>query len=414
MNVILLAGGRGSRSENPRLPKILQEIAPGVTLLDHWVQLLGNQGFRKLELILGHEHQQISLLLGQMDLPRELEVSYQVDDQLSGTTNAVLYSKFHGEQSLVLMADTLSFLDYEKALSGFKPSAAQVAFLAHKNSHLFDSDAVELSPDGKCKQFYRKRESRNSENLLALTGGVLLGAESWKALGELPTKGDIVHDLFDSIPISEIHVAPFVGLSMDCGTPDRLQKARNLYSFWIARDSFPVVVLDRDGTLVPDLPEGRVPNKTLFMDANDAQAIARVNAAGIPVFMVTNQPAIAKGWITFSDVERVHSEIEQELAKFGAWIDEIVFCPHHPEKGHPGEVPELKIECHCRKPNVGMMERLIAKYQLQACEIWVIGDSDTDQDFARNNGASFIHVEHGSENSIAFALGRMMRDWNSQ
>jgi histidinol-phosphate phosphatase family protein len=414
VNIILLAGGRGSRSENPQLPKILQEIAPGVTLLDHWIQLLGKQEFRKIELILGHEHQQISKHLRQMDIPSEMEVSHQIDNRLSGTSNAVLYSKFYGEQSLVLMGDTLSFLDYKKVLSGYAPNAAKAAFLAHKNSHLFDSDSVELSKNGECLQFFRKRESNGFDNLLALTGGVLLGSEAWKALSELSARGDIVHDLFSVIPIAEIHIAPFVGLSMDCGTPGRLQKARNLFSFWSTRPRFPVVVLDRDGTLIPDLPQGRLPESSLFIDSRDALAIASINETGVPVFMTTNQPALAKGWITFSDIESVHRSMGLELAKYGAWLDDILFCPHHPEAGHSGEVPEFKIECQCRKPAPGMLDRLISKYQLQNCEIWVLGDSDVDREFAWNTSANFIRVEHGGERSLAMGLERIMRDWNCE
>lgn len=412
MNIILLAGGRGSRSENPQLPKVLQELTPGVTILDHWIQLLANQGFKKLELILGHEHQQISARLDERGVPPELEVTRTIDDRLSGTTNAVLYSQFFGEQSLVLMADTLSFLDYGKVLSNFDPKASQVAFLAHKNSHFFDSDIVEISRDGLVRSFYKKRESGNFHNVLALTGGVLLGPDAWGELEQLQEKGDLVHDLFSTIPLSRIHVAPFVGLSMDCGTSQRLERARNLYSFWMARENFPVVILDRDGTLVRDIPAGRLPGFPLEIDPRDAEAISRINEYGIPVFMVTNQPAIAKGWITSSDVEEVHASIELELAKYGAWLDDIVYCPHHPESGHPGELPELKIECSCRKPNTELLKRLIAKYQLQGCDIWVVGDSEVDKAFASKSSAKFIRAEHMSEGNIAAAVEGMMNDWN--
>ena len=412
MKVILLAGGRGSRSENPRLPKVLQEIAPKWTILDHWIQLLGEQGFKKLDIVLGHGSQQVRSHLLHSKLRTELEISHQVDDQLSGTTNAALCSRFYGERSLVLMADTLSFLDYKRVLSRAQPSDNKVVFLAHKNSHLFDSDTVELSKDGSLQSFHRKQESTNLNDALALSGGVLLGRDAWAALRKASTRGDIVHDLFKAIPLSKIQVVPFVGLSMDCGTPNRLKKARKLYPFWKNRESLPSVVLDRDGTLIPDLPQGRRPSDDLHIDPRDAQAIASLNEAGIPVFMATNQPAIAKGWITPSDVERVHAGIEIELARFGAWLDDIVYCPHYPVHGFPHEVLELKIECACRKPNTGMMERLLSKFHLNSSDVWVIGDSNADQEFAINSSAKFVRAEHGSPSNIAAALEGIMRDWN--
>lgn len=413
MKVILLAGGRGSRSSDPLLPKILQELTPGWTLLDHWIELLENQGFKNLELVLGHGERQVRSHLRKTQSTSNLEISFVVDDQLSGTANALMYSKCFGQKSLVLMADTLSFLNYEKILAGINLQETQVAFLAHKNSHMFDSDSVELSKDGSVQGFHKKGEAVNLNNSLALTGGFFLNSEAWIALDKLKEKGDVVHDLFREIPTASVRVLPFVGLSMDCGTPARLSKAKNLYSIWRNKDSVPIVVLDRDGTLVPDLPQGRSPSTKLSIESSDALAIARANELGIPVFMVTNQPAIAKGWVSESDVERVHVELTQELAKFSAWIDEIVFCPHYPVGGFPGELTHLKTECHCRKPKTGLMEYLKTKYHLQGCEIWMIGDSDVDEAFANNCGARFVRVKHGSATGVASGLEGLLGDWNS-
>ena len=69
---------------------------------------------------------------------------------------------------------------------------------------------------------------------------------------------------------------------------------------------------------------------------------------GHKVIIVTNQGDIIKGFKTDEDFRLSISGLEKELWTCGAWIDDYFYCPHHPEKGFPGEVPELKVHCECR------------------------------------------------------------------
>jgi histidinol phosphatase-like enzyme len=76
-------------------------------------------------------------------------------------------------------------------------------------------------------------------------------------------------------------------------------------------------------------------------------------------------------------------------------VDRIYWCPHHPEKGFPGERAELKIECECRKPKIGMIERAARELNLDLSKSWMIGDTTTDVQTARNAGLRSVLVRTG-------------------
>ena len=153
----------------------------------------------------------------------------------------------------------------------------------------------------------------------------------------------------------------------------------------------PAIFVDRDGTIVDDLPQGRLDVAADELRGPASQLLLEAKKNGIPVFLVTNQPAIAKGRISESDVYRVHNRIQELLvSSIGECFDEIVFCPHHPESGHEGEIAHLKTECMCRKPRAGMLYDLAKRHNLDLVKSLVVGDSQADHLLAKNVGASFI------------------------
>ena len=94
--------------------------------------------------------------------------------------------------------------------------------------------------------------------------------------------------------------------------------------------------------------------------------------------MVTNQPVIAKGFCDEAELQRIHNKMETLLGREHAFLDRIYFCPHHPEKGFAGERPELKIDCDCRKPKIGMIQKAVADLNIDLKQSWLIGDTTTD------------------------------------
>jgi histidinol-phosphate phosphatase family protein len=91
----------------------------------------------------------------------------------------------------------------------------------------------------------------------------------------------------------------------------------------------------------------------------------------------------------------MHQKMEMLLGDHHAFVDRIYYCPHHPDKGFAGERPELKIPCDCRKPAIGMVERGRQALHIDPAQSWLIGDSTTDMQTARNAGLRSILVGTG-------------------
>jgi D-glycero-D-manno-heptose 1,7-bisphosphate phosphatase len=128
--------------------------------------------------------------------------------------------------------------------------------------------------------------------------------------------------------------------------------------------SHPAVFLDRDGTLIEDAHYIGSPDRVALLPGA-AEAVRRLNEAGWPVIVVTNQSGIARGLFTHADYERVRDRVNALLAVKGARIDDTRICPHHPEFTGP---------CECRKPGTLLFREAARAHDLDVARSWYIGD----------------------------------------
>ena len=155
------------------------------------------------------------------------------------------------------------------------------------------------------------------------------------------------------------------------------------------------VFMDRDGVLNQKMPEGHyVTSWNEFHPLPKvAEAIGRMNKAGLRVLVVSNQRGIAKGLYAIADVQAIHSRFQDLLKSHGAEVDGFYFCPH--DKG----------QCNCRKPLPGLFEQAVAEFpEITSASSAMIGDSLSDIEFGRRLGmfTVFIHgdperQQHGVE-----------------
>lgn len=133
------------------------------------------------------------------------------------------------------------------------------------------------------------------------------------------------------------------------------------------------VFFDRDNTLTVD--RGYTHRLEDFQWISGApKAVKMLNDMGVLVFLVTNQAGVARGYFKCEDVERFNKHLEKELVKYGAHLDDVKYCPHHID----GVVEAYRKKCSCRKPEPGMILRLIDKWGLDPGRCMLIGDSVTD------------------------------------
>ncbi len=149
----------------------------------------------------------------------------------------------------------------------------------------------------------------------------------------------------------------------------------------------PGVLLDRDGTIIVDHGYVGSIERVEFIDGA-VEAIARLNRAGLPVAVLTNQAGVARGLYTVDDVHAVHRHIDAELALAGAHVDAWLFCPYHRE----GTVEGFARASADRKPAPGMAWAAAEELGLDLAASWMVGDSDADVGLARAIGARAVRV----------------------
>lgn len=153
----------------------------------------------------------------------------------------------------------------------------------------------------------------------------------------------------------------------------------------------PALFCDRDGVLIEEVGYIRDPVDVRLI-AGVGAAIARFNAAGIPVVSVSNQSGVARGLITITQVEAVQARMIELLAAEGAKLAGLYYAPHHPD----GTVPEFTGESEDRKPRPGMLLKAARALPIDLGRSWMVGDRVTDLEAGWNAGvAGTVLVETG-------------------
>lgn len=156
------------------------------------------------------------------------------------------------------------------------------------------------------------------------------------------------------------------------------------------RQSGRAIFIDRDGTLNEDIGYVSSPAQLLLYPWA-AEAVRLINNLGFKAIVITNQSGIARGMYTEDDLNKIHSRMFEELAREGARIDAVYYCPHHPEVGDA----RYRVVCNCRKPQVGMVNAALGEHNIDLASSFVIGDKASDIELARNVGASSALVMTG-------------------
>lgn len=145
----------------------------------------------------------------------------------------------------------------------------------------------------------------------------------------------------------------------------------------------PGVFLDRDGTIAEEV--GYLNHISRFrLLPHTADAIRRLNDAGLPVFVVTNQSGVGRGYFPESLVQATHDLLTQLLAAEGARLDGIYYCPHGSADG-----------CECRKPKIGMLQQAAKDHSIDLRKSFVVGDRYGDVELAQRAGSCSILVRTG-------------------
>lgn len=404
MKAVIMAGGKGTRiaSAESGVPKPMIRIA-GTPVLEHQIRCLRRQGIRELIFVVGYRFRVIVDYFGDGE-KFGVHISYVTEREPLGTAGALYFLQgytggaqtLEEEDFLLLNGDLMFDVDMKRFLQFHRQKGGMATILTHPNSHPWDSALVEEAEDGCVSAWYGKEDRRGwyhnrvNAGIHMVSGkifGWMRGRGMLQEVAALDLDGDVLSSL---IPERLLYAYDSPEYVKDMGTPERLLAvSRDVIKGRVAAKNLSrpqrAVFLDRDGTI--NRYCGFLRNIDRFeLLPGVAGAIKRLNEAGFLVIVVTNQPVIARGEVTLRQLEEIHCKMETLLAREGAYIDGLYFCPHHPDAGFAGEVSEYKIRCGCRKPEPGMLLKAAERYHIDLSVSWMVGDSASDMEAGRRAG----------------------------
>lgn len=419
MKVVIMAGGKGTRISSIArdIPKPMIRIQDK-PVLEREIDCLRSQGFTDLILTVSHlgdvimdyfgDGSGVSPVTGE---PFGVHIEYFVEEQPLGNAGALfeLRDKLT-EDFLLLNADAVFDVDFNRFVQFHRSHGGLVTLFTHPNSHPYDSGLIVANAQGAVEQWLAKEDPRPEFYRNRVNAG--LHVLSPKLLENRPDTPKVDLDRQVLKPLAgtgTMFVYDSPEYVKDMGTPDRYESvcrdyARGTVQAKNLKNPQKAIFLDRDGTinrLVGFLRQAE--EFELLPDA--AEAIRRINGSGYLAIVITNQPVIARGEVTWQELRQIHDKMETLLGREGAYVDGLYFCPHHPHKGYAGEIPELKIDCDCRKPKPGMLLQAAQEFNIDLKQSWMIGDSENDILAGRAAGCATLRLTpDGGENTAPTLL----------
>lgn len=412
MKTVIMAGGKGTRissvaSDIPK-PMIKIENRP---ILEHEIECLREQGFTDIILTIGHLGSVIMDYFGDgsgvsktTGKPFGVQIEYYVENEPLGNAGALFQLKNKLTEDFLLINGDLVFdVDFQRFVQFHRERGGLATLFTHPNSHPFDSSLIITDKKGSVQQWLSKDEPwplyyRNRVN----AGLHVISPEVLKEK-QLTSKVDLDRQILKPLAgIGNMFAYDSPEYVKDMGTPERYKsvcqdfsrgkvQAKNL------KRKQKAIFIDRDGTI--NRYSGFLKNIEEFvLLPGIAEAVKRINESGFLAIVITNQPVVARGEVTFTELQEIHNKMETLLAQEGAYLDAIYFCPHHPHGGYAGEIKELKFKCNCRKPKPGMLLKAAEDFNIDLKQSWMIGDGENDVRAGKSAGCNTAFLSEQSAN----------------
>ena len=430
MKAVIMAGGHGTRIRSiaSDIPKPMIPVC-GKPVLEYQIENLKECGITEIILVTGYLAESIHSYFG--DGSRlGVHISYFREETPLGTAGALFCLREQlQEDFLLLMGDLMISVDFNRFMDFHRKRGGKATLFVHPNSHPYDSDIIVTSECGEAAEFSRelckgpgarmlpasmedrrdrvlcvigKKEERREDYHNQVNAGIY--ALSPGALSEISPAGpkidldrEIIRPLIEK---GEVYAYKSTEYVKDMGTPDRYEEVTGAVESGLVRRRNlarpqKCIFMDRDGTINVEHGFLKDPER-LELLPGAAEAIRKINASPYLAVVITNQPVIARGECSFETLDKIHQRLERILGQEGAYLDGLLYCPHHPDAGFEGEIPDLKFACGCRKPAPGMILEAFDRWHITPEGSWMIGDRTQDILCGLNAGLRTALVETGA------------------
>ncbi len=398
MQLVIIAGGKGTRLGLKDIPKPMVKIGDK-PLLEHQIDLAKRYGVDEVFILSGHlanvieEYFEDGSKFG-------VKIHHVVEPYPLGTAGSLKllegklndrFLVFYGD--VVMDFDIASFIEFDKQYNSIGTT------IIHPNDHPYDSDLLEINKNNKVTKVLPKPH-QNGEYYQNLVNAAvyIFSPKIFQYIEEGISQDFGKHILSKVVEAGETLIGyKTPEYIKDMGTADRFEAVKNDFlTGKVARlnkqNKRPCIFLDRDGVINKNMDSKPLCKDFELLDGV-ADAIKSINKSDYLSVVVTNQPMIAKGFVTFEEVENTHKKMETLLGEQHAYLNGIYYCPHHPEKGFDGEIKELKIDCECRKPKAGMLFSATKDLNIDLEKSWMIGDSKRDIEAGKNANCKTISIK---------------------
>ena len=402
MKVVIMAGGKGTRiaNVNSNVPKPMLPIGE-IPVLEREIEILKKQGFCELVITVGYladliidyfgDGTNISPTTGK---PFGVHIEYYREDKPLGNAGALFEIEEHlltieDDAFFLLNGDVVFDVDLNRMIEYHNQKHALATIFTHPNSHPYDSGVIVTNEDGLVTRWYGKSDIRPTYYKNRVNAGIHIVSRAAmrrvrRKYSELPFPARIDLDSMVLKPLVNqgLYAYDSPEYVKDMGTPERYYDVcRAIESNIVGRKNLlykqKAIFLDRDGTINKYVGFLRNINDFELLPGVE-KAVKIINQSEYLCIVVTNQPVVARGEVSYQELDLIHNKMETLLGEEGAYVDAIYFCPHHPAGGFDGEISDLKIDCECRKPKPGMLLMAAEKYNIDLSESYMIGDSKSD------------------------------------